>query len=173
MRKVVLLRLDSMMYGVAVATLRIYRPEAWKSLGQNFVFLGSIIFGILGCVWFERGDTMAKIFALSLISLSVAMGLPWLENLNPKWRASDIVATYVSKVSYSTYLLHMPLFFAADLLFSPYPSAAWKFGERVLLLIVTFLLSFLTYRLVELPFLKLRDRFAPESGSQIVKQALA
>lgn len=172
LRKVTVLRLDAMMYGVLMAALRIYGFTWWRRMERKaFLFIGVAVL-ISGCVFYHVDGMSAEIMALPIISLGVAVMIPTLETIGGGGLIFGSGVTYISRVSYSAYLLHMPVFFLVENFISGYPSNYIKLIERVALLVIVFLLSFIPYRLVEIPFLSLRNKFAPQEGVKVVQSSL-
>lgn len=93
--------------------------------------------------------------AWSLILLAVIV-LP----LKIKPLISNRILAYIGEISYSFYLIHLPIMFYINFLFLPIQKnfTALFFLKLLVILIVTLILSSLSYRYIEKPFLKIKDR---------------
>ncbi len=163
-RGIVTLRLDTMMYGIMTAMIMNWHPPLWTRLTNGFMLIPGLMLIALGLWLYRHSSPVSSIFCFPLVALGVAFFVPTLKNLYPKAYFAPPVIQYISKVSYSTYLLHMPFFFFMESMISwagiPAPV---KFAGRLLMLIAVLLLSYLPYKCIEQPFLGLRQRLlAPQ-----------
>lgn len=106
-RSIVLLRLDSLMYGVLAAWISYYYPSIWN---RSKIILFVLGFGALSMVTLPDKSTSLNIFtcvfSFSSVSLSVAFTLPLLSNWKSASGSAAYVVTHISLISYSLYLLH-------------------------------------------------------------------
>lgn len=166
-----LCRADELLAGVALALLRNHHPAAWGRLTRHGNLMGLI--GAMLCAvafWFFLDDRygfgitvfgfplMALGFSL-LIVAAVAEG-SLLRNLRVPG------AGPLALWSYAIYLLHKPVCVMA---------AGWMKGlgygaEHPLtiaaLLFLSVLTGWLLYRLVETPFMQLRERYVPSNAAR-------
>ncbi|RSK43479.1 acyltransferase family protein [Hymenobacter perfusus] len=162
-RTIVLLRLDSLMYGVLAAWWAHYHPASWRK-GRLAKFIVAV-----GALSLLTGPSSAADFNLfhcviyfGCYPLAVACSLPLLST----WRrANGVVAaatTHVSLISYSMYLLHSSLIH--NQLVTPLvqslalPSPIKSLLGMGLLWVLTLLLATLMYKYVEVPVMNLRRR---------------
>ncbi len=160
-RKIVLCRLDAMMYGVLLAWLKLNATSAWNALSGYWLLIPSIIGLGIGAQMcrVSQQPLISMVWSFSVIPFASMLMIAPLHRLTKIPKLAKILATYVSKVSYSAYLLHMPLLvFSINLLENEDWNTATKALWRCLLVMAVFLLSFITYRFIELPFLRLRDK---------------
>ncbi|HEX7690620.1 MAG TPA: acyltransferase [Burkholderiaceae bacterium] len=165
-------RFDEFVPGVAVAMLRNFHRPAWERLvarGGLVFALGTIATGGLlvlddrayyvegvGWGWFMT------VFGYSLLAMAFALLV--VAALSPartplRWRVPG--ARTLALWSYSTYLSHKPLAFVLARALKPLALAAPTQAAAIALACVV--AGGLLYRLVEAPFLALRDRLVPTS----------
>jgi peptidoglycan/LPS O-acetylase OafA/YrhL len=168
-RKVTLVRLDAIAYGVvAVLLYRRYRPNV--KAASVIAALGLIGTGI--CVWAFLAlprDTsfFARTLLFNLISISFAAFLP----IAALWQASglprfvDVAVRKLALWSYALYVSHLALLRVLLSIFG------WKgatplecLAQAIAFSAMAIALAALVYRLYERPFLKLRDAIAPKTA---------
>ncbi len=160
-RKVVVLRLDALMFGVFAAYLRQRRPAWWEGAARPCLGLGLSLM-VLGGVWFLGSapeGLFRKALMFSLFPLSVALVLPWAETLRGRRGLVSHCVSRLSLWSYSLYLCHSPLLrgfaWLAERL--EVRSGAGKSWIVVGFAVSAGLVAYASYRFVELPFLRHRD----------------
>lgn len=163
----VLCRLDAIMFGVLGAYASLHFQKIWSALNRWWVF---IICFVLLYVLKEKNtafDTLYYIgFNPALKSMAVLFMLPYLSQMelkNTNWLTRFI--TFTSIVSYSLYLVNRTIVIEIIIKYvlhgnlkSRHQMAVNWFWDYALFWIISFALSFLLYKLIEKPFLKLRDR---------------
>jgi len=74
--------------------------------------------------------------------------------------ANKVMARF-GETTYSFYLIHLPLMYYVNVNILPvqsgFTSVYW--GKVILILVLALILSFLSYRFIEKPFLRIKDRF--------------
>lgn len=105
LRKQVITRLDSMMYGVAAAYVSLYHREKWLSSPRALCGLG------MGLVLFDRvmisDPTYRNFFGMSVISIGVLCLLPLLSEWERPVDRFSRAVEFVSATSYAMYLLNL------------------------------------------------------------------
>ncbi len=161
------LRLDSLCFGVLLSFIKLSKPVMYDTLKKPvFFFTGSVI--IAGCLFVLYGqeddnsviDKMPLLRALwfSVASMAIAFLVPFMETNNfintiaasKKWIWYPF--TVISVLTYSIYLLHMPVkgFYYEHFGTLPFPAV----GSTLTL----FVLSFLVYKFFEHPMTRLREK---------------
>ncbi len=163
LRAVVLYRIDSIFYGVLFAYVSRIHPQRWKHYRVHSFFIGSLLFLALHAAITTTSITEApwlfNIAYFPICSVSIALWLPLLSELNsaPRWISSPI--TFISIISYSMYLLHYSIIL--QLVNTYFPVAALPESMRpifsVSYILLTMALSYLLYRFYEKPMMDLRD----------------
>jgi len=165
----VLYRLDSLMYGVAIAALQQFRPGAWP-LAIRLFPVGLTLFGlVLFCFVSELPAIDASKTRLALlfpvISAVCALMLPGMSSLSlarvPPLRR---FFGFTSKISYSLYLGHILVIILVNHALFSHPGWRAEIYDRWFLIYPIYLLLFygfayVTYRLIERPGLAWRDRW--------------
>ena len=155
-------RLDGLLAGVALAVLKIFRPDAWKhlvarpdrlfALGLAGIALAIMLFGG------ELGSLLAVAIGFPLLSLSIALVVAAATTgraLIGKYRVPGGQA--LATGAYSLYLSHKIAYHATQAWIAP-ALGMTGYAELLLAIVVALLFGTLLYWAVERPFLKLRDR---------------
>lgn len=157
------MRLDGLLMGVMLATLRVYRPATWTrwQTRSNAFLLGGIAISCLA-FWLFRDRTGLLANALGWPLMSFGFGLLVFagadrQSLIGRWRVPG--TGWIAAISYSLYLSHKLAFHAVQV----HAGAALQ-GHRLLSFaayaLVVLLLGAMLYYLIERPFLRLRERRA-------------
>jgi peptidoglycan/LPS O-acetylase OafA/YrhL len=166
LRKQVVTRLDSLMFGVLGAWLMRFHPAQFFRSPRLMFGCGLVLLAV------DRAANSFPVYenfiTLSLMPLAVLLMLPFLQRLQVPPSPIRMAITFISVISYSLYLLHAS--FARD---SVVRVVAQLFPKEQVPLaglymsywVVSLLAAYTMYRVVELPFLRLRDRRMPEAGS--------
>lgn len=170
-RKQVPFRLDAVLFGVGAAWLRQYRPGIHARLGHVFVFAASVsllwIFArhYSGAVFQPEGNVFLKSFGFSVIDMSLALSLCFLDCSAELRHALDPaalpgkLALLGSRYAYSVYLVHWTpfIFFSQQAEKSSLPGVmAFYIGA----LAVTFITAYMLYRMIEEPCMRIRPKFS-------------
>lgn len=161
LRKQVITRLDSLMFGLLGAYLYYYHNSLWlKHKTLSFV-LGIII--LLSNKYLPWNDALyINVFSFSVYSTAILLLLPFLNNLESGKGFFYKLLTYISLISYSMYLLNLSiiqdwiLYFFPLLISNAILLASVKFFCYWFLL---FFLSILMYKYIERPFMDIRNKF--------------
>jgi peptidoglycan/LPS O-acetylase OafA/YrhL len=168
LRKQVVYRMDSLMFGVLGAYLSIHHRASWLRLGRHLWIPGLVLL-IVDQILTNRvdGSLYQNYFSLTVAPLATLLLLPRLS----EWRASQGrfvgVITFISLISYSMYLLNSGLILETLIpwVMPHLMHVLWRFYDYttpiiyVLYWILTIGGSFLLYRFYERPMMNLRDRW--------------
>ena len=155
------MRLDGLLMGVMLASLRVYRPHIWArlQLRSNACLLGGLaVCGLAFCLFRERTGLLANTLGWPVLSfgfgLLVFAGADQ-RSLIGRWRVPGVA--WIAAISYSLYLSHKIAFHVVQAAIAPSVQ-----GSRVMLFLTyalaTLLLGAALHYLVERPFLRWRDR---------------
>ena len=160
-------RLDSIMYGVIGAFFAHYTPKIWNNkLNIVVFFIGLFILYYCKFYMGKSYGSFAIIWSPSLISLAVFFALPFLSNLRKglgKWTSW---ITFLSLISYSMYLVNLNVVIISIIKQSIHgnysgkknvPGDYWVL-DYILFWILTIFISFILYKFIEVPFMKIRDK---------------
>ncbi len=158
-RKVVITRLDAIMYGVLFSWIKFYHPETWRKIALPFFIIG--IFLIYLFMHLQSGNPTgyySKTFYFSFVGLAAAMLLPFADSVKLVRTRIGKIITHISLVSYSMYLLNLGV--VAEVIrknFDPASPLAGFVSYSAYWLIVIFL-STLLYKYFEKPIMDMRDK---------------
>jgi peptidoglycan/LPS O-acetylase OafA/YrhL len=176
LRKQVLTRLDSLMYGVLGAYLHYYRKEWWLRHKLTLLVAGIALLLFHKYMSYAMDDSMSEyavyfgVFSFPVISLGTLLLLPWLSQLHIKSGVFYEVVTRLSLMSYSMYLVHFSLVRNILVpetltLFSGLGISQVVALSYVLYWLYTIVLSVLLYKFFELPMMNLRTKLpAPRNN---------
>jgi peptidoglycan/LPS O-acetylase OafA/YrhL len=165
MRKVVLLRLDSLMYGVLAAWLwQEFRAFLQKNRHLLLLFGGCFIAASIAMKNSQAINTsnLLLFFMFPAASLGAALCLPffaaWYSGPKESWISKGV--TYTSLWSYSLYLIHIPLLEIYKIIFYSglRDSHLLQIVGFLVWLLLAYGLSFVIYRFFEYPMMQLRDQ---------------
>jgi peptidoglycan/LPS O-acetylase OafA/YrhL len=165
-KAVVIYRLDAIFIGVLAAWISLNLPKYWKKIRLPFAFLGMLLFGFMfvGVGYFQLTiDAFPRfwtIFYLPLTSFMCVFLLPLLA----QWKSTKLIflhksITFISTISYSTYLLNYSIILQLLLYYFPNDNLAmnqlpiYTFSY----LLITFLIASLFYKFFEKPIQNLRN----------------
>jgi peptidoglycan/LPS O-acetylase OafA/YrhL len=165
-KSVVIYRLDSIFIGVLCSWIAENFRSYWAQYKNAFLAIGFLAIGFLftGIGYFQilipSHPLFWNVFYLPLVSISIAFFLPVLS----QWKTLDSKIakpiTFISIISYSIYLLHYSIILQVmknSFPINPQNTIALHLFTACYG-VITFALSYLTYRFFENPFMNLRDK---------------
>ncbi len=172
-RKVVMMRMDSLMFGIFGAYLSFYCQNIWLWMRKLFP-VGIIAIIFLSYYHFKPETFFYSVFYLSVSSFASLLCLPYLSQIKNGTGLVYRLITYISIISYSLYLLNYSLvknFLTINLLMGKMlprlnlPVSSPRFIGYIFYWVALFFLSHLLYKYIELPFLGLRNRLYSKESS--------
>lgn len=164
-RKQVITRLDSLMFGVFGAFLHYYYRELWFKRKYVLFGLGLFIFLLLKLGVFSLGgySMFYSTFSLTLVSMATLLLLPYLCSVKVGKGFLFKTFTFISLISYSMYLVHLSIvqgwiFRSIDFSKLGLSWIGFLCLKYFLYWFLTLLLSFGLYKYFEVPMMNLRDR---------------
>lgn len=156
------MRLDGLLAGVALATLKVFRPQWWARLQgrANLLALAGLIVVALA-IWLfrERLDLLPTVIGYPLLSAGLALLVAagagtqgWLARLRIPG------AGWIALASYSLYLIHKQVFHMVDSVFGTLLEGRGLVAFAAYAA-ATLLAGALLHYSVERPFLRLRERW--------------
>lgn len=162
------MRLDGLLVGVMLATLRVYRPQIWTrlQLRANAFLLGGVAMTCFAFWLFrERTGLLANMVGWPVLSFGFGLLVfsgAGRRSLIGRWQVPG--TAWMAAISYSLYLSHKIAFHLVYTELAPSIQ-----GSNALIFLtysaVTLLLGATLHYLVERPFLHLRDRWSNRSSS--------
>ena len=160
-------RLDSIMYGVLGAFFAHYTPKIWNNkLNIILLFTGAYILYYFKFHIGKTHEPFAVIWYPSIISLAIFIMLPFLSNLKKGLGKLTSWITFLSLISYSMYLVNLNIVTTAiikNAIHGNYSEGKFIPGDYwvidyILFWVLTIFISFLLYKFIEVPFMKMRDK---------------
>jgi peptidoglycan/LPS O-acetylase OafA/YrhL len=156
-RSRMILRLDSISFGVLGAYIAYYYENFWKQNTWKVFAIGSVLY--LFFRLYDFGPLFQSTFRFTICSFAILMFLPLASTVKSgpvRW-ATPI--TYVSMISYSMYLIHRTLIMDGFRIYGGRPfTDAKAIIYYVSYFILVFGISALLYKYFELPMMKLREK---------------
>jgi peptidoglycan/LPS O-acetylase OafA/YrhL len=157
-RKVVITRLDAIMFGVLFAWLRHYYPELWKRYAKAAFIAGLVLLYATIVPFRDPNNFFAKTYYFSLVSLAAALLLPLADQTRTFSSMTGKALTHISIISYSMYLINLGLVaMVIENNFMP-ESAAGAMFWYIIYWATVIVGSTLLYKFFEKPVMDLRDR---------------
>lgn len=156
-RKLVLSRLDSIGIGLLAAYLKIYYPSIFKAKIWLSLVAGLIIYH-LSWRFSYQNEFFNQVPYLTLISLAIGLTLPWFDQIKTLGKFNQPIY-WLSQISYSFYLVHLPLLQTVITLKKQY---AWEWNWQFVLpiyLIIALLLSFSLHLWYERKFIQFGNKY--------------
>lgn len=155
-RKLVLTRLDTIGFGVLGAAIHFYKPTIWSK--STYLALGlGIVLSSLFLFDFTQEADFKKTFYYSLVGFSILLFIPLFSKIQIKYRSFSIIRM-MSKISFSLYLIHLPVKFLLDHFIPNFDLSLRNTIIFCLTWIISIALSYVVYRFYEKPMTALRDR---------------
>lgn len=155
-RKLVVTRFDSIGLGLIGAYIKYYYSYFWLKWKNISFFIGSLFLLILSFNYIppEKLNFLLQLFYYPILSLSILLLLPKLESLkneNIPYKPFE----FVSKISFSIYLIHVPLIqiFTNNIQYTGTIESLFVFFLYWGILLS---LSYLVYNYFEKPFMNMR-----------------
>ena len=180
-RKMSLLRLDSLAFGLGCAWLERYRAEGFARAKHAAVRAAALLLVLLSvallAAWSvdlaifdvarSAGSRLLAALLFSALPLAAALLLPWLSSWNVAHSAGARAVTAVSAWSYSIYLVHFPLLLVMLDRWPVAPGQPLALTLRTLAWIVgTLAIASQVYAHFEAPLLARRPALVPRGGGR-------
>lgn len=162
-RSRMILRLDSIAFGVLGAWIAYYYESFWKQNTWKVFSFGAVMY-LFFRLW-DFGPLFQSTLRFTVCSFAIFLFLPLASTVRSgpvRW-ATPI--TYVSMISYSMYLIHRTLIMDGFRIYGGRPfSDLQAIAYYLAYFVLVFGLSALLYKFFELPMMKLRDRGARKNS---------
>jgi len=158
-RKVVITRLDAIMYGVLFAWLKFYYPRSWKKIALPLFIVGLVMIYVIMYLH-ESNPTgfFGKTLYFSLMGLAAALLLPYADSRKSFKTGFGKMMTHISLISYSMYLVNLSL--VADVIRMNYePQSKIEYlVTYIFFWLAVVVISTLLYKYFEKPMMDIRDK---------------
>jgi peptidoglycan/LPS O-acetylase OafA/YrhL len=158
-------RLDGLLVGVTLATIKIFRPAWWqRAMSRGYILLVSGL-AICACAMWLFSDRLS--FSASVIGfplLAVGLGLLIASSLAPSSPLSKVRGFgLIAALAYSAYLTHKEIIHLVRIHLPRLVGSRGWFA-LVAYFAFSFLAAFVLYLAIERPFLRLRERISSRSA---------
>ncbi len=157
-RKVVLMRLDTIIYGVLAAFVKFYHSAFWQRAAIPACILGIVIIVATELLPKSSNDFFTKTFYFNCTSIGAMLLLPFADSVKHFNSFFGKVMTHISLISYSMYLINLALVASVITKNFPVTDPVDGFIKYPLYWIIVIIGSTLLYFGFEKPILSLRDR---------------
>lgn len=164
-------RLDGLLAGVVLATIKTYRTALWEKLQRRAnpaLLIGLVITGVSVAIFQDRAGWLATVFGYPLLSL----GFAWFviagagtRGLLAAIKLSGV--RWIATISYSLYLSHKAVMHMVHAILAPALEGRYLLAF-VLYTLAVLLAGALLYYSVERPFLRLRERLFASSPPSVL-----
>jgi len=157
-RKVVLMRLDTIIYGVLAAWVKHYYKGFWAKYAFPLFIAGMII--IIGIQYIpkEPNDFFTKTFYFNIVTVGAMLILPYADSVQNFRSSFGKFITHISLISYSMYLINLAL--VVQVIQKNFPVTDPTNGslKYILYWAIVLIASTLLFYLFEKPMMDLRDK---------------
>ncbi|HSA07037.1 MAG TPA: acyltransferase [Candidatus Gastranaerophilales bacterium] len=157
----VFLRLDTFAIGILFAYLQVFLPDLYNVFIKKRYFILSVFFIILTyflAIYFNAG-LIARTVLFTALPFAIAVFMVFLER---KMNGENKIVEFTSKISYSLYLIHVPLLsnFLAPCAYILYVNTIKipLFVTFAIFFILIYAVAAVFYRYYEKPMMNLRDK---------------
>ncbi len=169
-------RFDELLPGIALALIKNYHSSTYERLLRhgNAFFLAGLLSTVVICYLFlnfvthKTNGTTVWVSALGYSGLAISFSLILLGALSPNswiYKRKIPGLAQIAIWSYAIYLIHKPLY---QLLKEPLVQLGINkdgYSGMALIIFVSCICGWLLYKLVEVPFMKLRARWVPSNNA--------
>lgn len=158
-RNVVIFRMDSIIFGVLGAHISIYYSNFWNK--YKFLFFALGLTGIFLNYFYNPLQTNFEMVNSDFISSSsILLLFPYLSNLKScKFDFVNQVFSFISKISYSMYMVNFSIVLKYLNKFSPALNSELAIINYCLFWFFTISISYILYNFFERPITDLRDKY--------------
>jgi peptidoglycan/LPS O-acetylase OafA/YrhL len=165
-------RLDGLLVGVTLATIKIFRPAWWqRAMSHGYLLLVGGLALCAGALWLfnDRFAFSASVIGFPL--LSIGLGLLIASSIAPTSPLSKVRGFgLIAALAYSTYLTHKEIIHQVRMHW-PRLVEAGGWLAFVVYFALSFLAAFVLYLAIERPFLRLRERISSRAAKLTVPVA--
>ena len=163
-RKVVVMRLDTIIYGVLAAYIKYYYYDIWKKHTKLLFIIGLIAALIIPNIPKDPNSFFAKTFYFNLTTISATLLLPYADSIKKFKSSIGKIITHISLISYSMYLINLALISQVMAKNFPITSPTEGFIKYIIYWLIVITGSTLLYFFFEKPIMELREKKAKVSS---------
>lgn len=157
-RKVIVMRLDTIIYGVIAAYIKHYHNNIWTKNTKILFLIGLVAALIIPNLPKSPNSFFAKTFYFNLTTISATLLLPYADSIKNFKTPFGKIITHISLISYSMYLINLALI--SQVIGKNFPVTTPMDGviKYILYWLAVILGSTLLYFFFEKPIMELRER---------------
>lgn len=157
-KKIVLMRLDTIIYGVLAAYIKHFFTSFWKKYARHFFIAGIFILSIMPYYDIIPNSFFAKTFYFNCITIGAMFLLPFADSVKDLKSFFGKFMTHISLISYSMYLINLGL--VVQVINKNFAITSPQDGlmKYVIYWTVVIVGSTIIYFFFERPILNLRDK---------------
>ncbi len=152
-KKIVLLRLDSIAFGLLTVWLIHYYSEQLRKLRFLFLLICILILVYQRTIVLDYSSFEAQVLYYSISPVALSLTLPYFYFLNLKRNRFTAIFTFISQISYSMYLINLSV---VDVINSNFSRDYGIFNYLVSWILIIGM-SYVIYKYFEKPITNLRD----------------
>jgi peptidoglycan/LPS O-acetylase OafA/YrhL len=157
-RKVVLMRLDTIIYGVLAAYIKFYHKTFWEKYRVHSFVMGIIFIFIISNIDKEPNSFFAKTFYFNCVSIGAMLLLPFADSIKNYRGTIGRAISHISLISYSMYLINLGLVVQVISRNFPVINPINGFVKYIMYWLIVLICSTLLYSFFEKPIMNLRDK---------------
>lgn len=167
------IRLDSILYGVLLAFIKVEFGYLYQQLTKFYVFLIALIVFVILNNWgnllvydYQHEKLIPATIGFSMVSVLFVLLIPYIEtsvNVGNFVRKRGIhqIVTYTSLFSYCIYLIHEPIYQLVVAASNDFSTTWWL--QLLIAIAIIYAIAYVCYFYFELPILKWRDRITAQN----------
>ena len=158
--KIVLLRLDTIMFGFFAAFVKYYYTEFWVKCKDvcYYIFLAGMAVTVSCYAFFRDHHLWLKTFFLTQTGIIVMLWLPKLDSMKTGKGIVVKVVTYLSKLTFALFLLNRTPILKSMMQVFPAHSLSMAVCEYLMYFILVFISATLMHKYLEQPVMAFREK---------------
>jgi peptidoglycan/LPS O-acetylase OafA/YrhL len=158
--KIVLLRLDTIMFGFFAAFVRYYYRSFWSSIKDVcfYIFLAGMAVTIFGHTMWKEHNFWLKTFFLSQTGIIMMLWLPKLDSMKIGKGFMVKFITYLSKLTFALFLLNRTPILKSMMQLFPAKNISMAMVEYVSYFVILMISATLFHKYLEQPVMTFRER---------------
>ena len=158
--KIVLLRLDTIMFGFFAAFVRYYYRSLWERCKDVclYIFIAGMAITIIFHEYWREHDLWLKTFFLTQTGIIMMLWLPKLDSMKTGKVFWVKFITYLSKLTFALFLLNRTPILKSMMQLFPARNLPMALCEYVLYFVLVLLSATLMHKYLEQPVMKFRER---------------
>lgn len=158
-RKLIMMRLDTIIYGVLAAYIKYYHKAFWNKSKRGLFIFGLILVLVIPYIPREPNDFFSKTLYFNLTTISAMLLLPLADSIKTFKTKIGKGFTHISLISYSMYLINLGLVAQVIMKHFPIQNPIDGIIKYIIYWVIVIISSTLLYKYFERPIMNLRDKY--------------